>query len=649
MAISTQDVKLFKSERIDDTPQGGGRMTSTEIVDNELNNLFDDTSRLDRSRGRVSMRKAFGAVQTNNRDKFLGVHAIITDPPDDGQVSVTILELNDHDDERDDAKQYVESYLVAGAVTVMTLLDSQPEGARSIVAYVDELDTYTAPAPGDVIVLSVESVTQPNNGYQQFVRIDSVSSYVVQLSTRRKVVYTFDITSPLEITFPGGDLVEYPTIATRPTRIRETQLNRTVRYYGVVPLAEEAEPGDSVLKVSTILQPVVPASYSEVPVLDQALGPDRTAVIAAGPSYTETISGVSSSAGGGLTVGLPRGIQPGTLTLTLTAGSSGNNLTLVDNGSGGSTRTGGGANTVNSTAVVTYAGGNIVLASLPASVAYTVTAAYVPAAAIPDVAHTMGQLIDEPNTGFNYPFILIPKPAPGTVTATYRALGRWYTLTDNGSGQLIGAAGTGAGLVNYLTGTVNVTTGYQPDVGSSVLVGWRTPAHYLIRNTDTEILIGSIRLETDETIKPGSFSVSWEYAAVTYTVTDDGEGNLTGHCVAGAINYAEKFVQFVPTVYPAKLTELEVEYQALPGETYIPDPQPTPGPSTVTFTLPDAPHEPGSVRIRVAYEYLGTQRILEFVDDGNNVLLITVRGVDYAKGTVNYTTGDVVLDKEINL
>lgn len=643
MAITTQDVKLYKSERMDDTPDGGGRMTGNEVIDGELNNVFDDTSRLDRTLGRVSLRKAFGAVSTDNADRFLGVHAIVTDPPADGQVAVTILELNSHTDQRDDAKAYVENYLVASVSTPLTLYDNQPAGAQTIIGYVDVQDTYEPPPVGEVIVLSVEKSTDPNFGYQQFVRVSAISSYELVLnlgsSIVRKRVYTIEISAPLEITFPGTDIVENPTNAThRPTRVRETDLASGAKYYGVVPLAAEAEPGDSTIQVSTILQPVVPASFSEDPILDQPLGPERTAVVQAGPSYTEATAGLASNATGELSYQLPRAVTPQTLTLALTGAGTGNDATLVDVGMGELERSAGGANTTAALGTVINGTGLISITGLPASTSYSAAATYAPAAAIPDVGHTTGLLIDDNNRGFNYPFILIPKPAPGTVTMTYAALGRYYTLEDNGSGQLVGAPGTGAGTINYVTGTVNLTVGYEPDVGSSVLVGWRTKAHYLdITTTAGEI--GAISLTVDHPIKPGSVEITWDVDEVTYTVTDDGAGGLTGDCVSGRAYYGNQGLQFIPTHYPAKLDDINVEYLRQVRRTHTPSPQPTPGDPNTTFTLPDAPIEPRSVSMTVAYQNDGDFMLMAITDDGAGVL--NRKGA--AIGTINYTTGEVVL------
>ncbi|WP_374981843.1 hypothetical protein PSGK_15330 [Pseudomonas solani] len=46
MAITTNDVKLLKSQRLADEDDGGGRATGQVVADAEINNLFPNTRRL---------------------------------------------------------------------------------------------------------------------------------------------------------------------------------------------------------------------------------------------------------------------------------------------------------------------------------------------------------------------------------------------------------------------------------------------------------------------------------------------------------------------------------------------------------------------------------------------------------------------------
>ncbi|MFH7445211.1 hypothetical protein RA265_29485, partial [Pseudomonas syringae pv. tagetis] len=77
--------------------------------------------------------------------------------------------------------------------------------------------------------------------------------------------------------------------------------------------------------------------------------------------------------------------------------------------------------------------------------------------------------VTQNNQGMVWLAQLVPLPAPGTVVVDYRALGRWYRLTDNGRGQLVGKPGQGSGTINYMTGSLVLTTGALPDLDSSII------------------------------------------------------------------------------------------------------------------------------------------------------------------------------------
>ena len=65
---------------------------------------------------------------------------------------------------------------------------------------------------------------------------------------------------------------------------------------------------------------------------------------------------------------------------------------------------------------------------------------------------------------------------------SYRAQGKWYDLRDNGAGVLKGVSPEyGVGIVSYTTGTVAVTLGALPDVGSEIVYAWGGKANYFNR------------------------------------------------------------------------------------------------------------------------------------------------------------------------
>ena len=76
MAITNNDVKLFESQRLTDEEDGGGRVTGRKVIDGNVNNLFQDISRIDRSMGDMALRKAFIGIGIDNNDTYLGSHLI---------------------------------------------------------------------------------------------------------------------------------------------------------------------------------------------------------------------------------------------------------------------------------------------------------------------------------------------------------------------------------------------------------------------------------------------------------------------------------------------------------------------------------------------------------------------------------------------
>ncbi len=68
MAINKENIKLFESQRLTDEGGGGGRETGHVVADGQVNNLFRDISRIDRTVGDVSMRKVFMGVVLFNTE-----------------------------------------------------------------------------------------------------------------------------------------------------------------------------------------------------------------------------------------------------------------------------------------------------------------------------------------------------------------------------------------------------------------------------------------------------------------------------------------------------------------------------------------------------------------------------------------------------
>ncbi len=613
--INHADIKLMASQRLDDTDEGGGQMTATEVVDGAVNNLFPDISRFDRVYGRVSMRKAFLAVQTANRATYYGSHAVITEQAADPNVGVTFFSSEDWFDTREDAKNRIESYLVKGPQQQAALWGTHYVGSRAVSFFQDE--TTPVPSIGDVIVLVKDAGLSTE--LSQFVRLTDVTQetrtftymYGSTAVSYRKNVVTASFGESLIADFPGSEAFPGSTYKNSGTYPIGTMIYTTVaadasRYYGIATLADAAESGDLSVRVDSIFTPLVPSAQSETAIVDAGLGTAVSPITqtqAAGAQVTITRS-IAFTFGPNAQLFLGEGILPGTFSWS-------GGTALTDDGKGGIYA---GSTEVGS---IAYDTGVITFGGSMSSWSGTGTATYVPACAPVETSESGAIGIEAANRGFVYTYSCNPLPVPGTLRIDYLAGGKWYTLRDLGNGEVKGSdPALGSASVNFTTGSVSISLGAMPDIGSLILLFWGRSVLYSDVSGDTLAIKYPFSLN-HQGINQGSLVITWVGDGNgpgpdgRYGVIDDGEGKMVAANYSGGawvetatevgwVRYAAgegEFgigaTQYVPLsselfsisyAYGAKLTE------SFTGLTRDPD-------TTITLTIAGAPVVPGSVRI----------------------------------------------------
>ena len=639
MTINADQVKLFESERLTDETDGGGRATGNEVEDGQINNLFNDISRLDRTVGDVALRKAFLGIDTDNRDLYLGAHAIIVDPPADPLVHVLMFDAGTEDDERADAQQRIEAYVVQGARAQFELLGNQYENQRQIV--IVQREEQPLPAAGDVFVL------RNDQDDEQFVRVTEVESDIQTFTTqvggsfvdfqRRRAV--LGISAPLNELFPGGDPTPVGTaMASGSTRAKSevfgTEVADAARYWGVKRSVEDAEIGDVSIKASSIYANLVPSAQSEQPLSDQVLGYSKRAVrSAASADYTTVLTALYIS-GTVVRTFLPRSAVRGTVQLTL--GGS----TYLDDGSGVLTRSAG--TFPFSTLNIDYETGTIEGTRDSGTGSGTVagSATFRPGPPFTGRAETYAYQVTLNNRSFSYVrSFTATKPRPGTMTISFMALGKWYEITDPGNGVL---EGEGSGSISFGTGTVTVTLSALPDVGSSIIFNFlmdiadEVEAH----NGTISGAIPEVEIQLERGVAPESVTVEYTAGGETKTLTDDGEGLLTGDGT-GTIIYGTGEVTVKPEVVHDDGTSFEVDYTAVTPSTTTTSQTPVAG--VITGTIPNAPLLPGSVVFSALIKWLSgsmtnyATRNERIQDDGLGGFINRAGSINYATGAYSLT------------
>ncbi len=539
MPILTGDVKLVASQVMDDVVEGGGAPTATVIVDGASNSLFNDISEMDRAGGRVNLRKVFASIQTDDTDTYLGGNVVVADPPGDPRVAVTIFSTGQVFDRRTQARDRIEAYLNKGSLWNGFLLENHIAGQRSLQLF--QRPGAALPTIGKTLFLAMNEGLA--NEYAQYVRVTRVASETRTFSygsgggivDYEAVVVTCDLSDALRYDFPGSPPERLFTVATGKTRTRDTVVADAAKYCGVVKTTQPIAIGDVAASVSGVFTQLVPSAQTETPLLDLTAGGTAEALVESDNGTVSYTTSLAFNASTVLSVG--NAIQPGSLSISVSG------ATLLDNGGdllSGATVVG----TVN------YGRGLVALASSAPTYTGSKTITFRPGAAPIRVADTAGVRVDIENRSYNYILTIVPSPAPDTLQVSYRAQGQWYDLRDNGAGVLKGASPEyGVGTVSYSTGTVAVTLGALPDVGSEILYAWGSKANYFNRAASTIAPPAATFQLANTGITPHSVSITWNDGSAR-TATDNGAGQITGHAL-GTINYQTGLIEIAPGALPA--------------------------------------------------------------------------------------------------
>ena len=591
MPITTEDVKIRASQRLTDNTDGGGFMTATEIVDGSINNLFNDISRLDRTYGRVSLRKFFLHVDTDDTEMYSGAHMIISELTKDPLINVALFTTENEADLRLQAVNRLESYVTLGPRFQGWLWGDQPAGSRSLMVFMPV--GAEPPEVGDVLCLF------NNKGgaseYRQYVRVMKVEAndqgFTIGGSSITRKVLTIEIGDPLEVTFIG---IEMMANDNTPTSIYTTIVSDAAKYYGVMIPRTAIAAGDVNINVESIYTQLVPTSQAETPLLGLSPG-EAGPIKKSGESYSINFPSQTWT-----TLNLGQAIVPGTLQLSI--GST----VFADSGNGvlmqGSNQAG----------LIEYALGKI---TIEPSRSGTVSATFDPGAAMSLTPTTLMIPVFAASRGYNYVAIMWPPPMPGTISVDYMAEGKWYRLRDDGTGFLVpDIQDTGTGRIDYALGQLSLTAAALPDVDTPILIRWGAAVEVIRLQGAVDIEVDPVQhtLTGDGPVDPGSLTITWPVGIdQTATATDDGTGRITGDA-AGWVNYGSREMEFTPTKLPVSGGEYTINHRKYPHKTHTA--------SGAAFALPDAPIKPGTLALDVALSIGGWTHTYKLRDNGSGAM-----------------------------
>ena len=581
MATITQnDLEILKSEIMADTPDGGGLPTGIAVIDGVSNNLFPDVSDIDRLIGRVRLRKVSLAVKTANAELLQAPRMLLTELPDNPNISVFFFEASSFADRRVDAQNKIESYLAFGSKWAGHILETQLTGQRVIQVSLDKGDQI--PAVGQPLVI-VQNEGQSDEFYQYIrpLKVDTIERRFQRTvsETVTRIVVTIEFGDTLTKTYNGLAVNEFYQNANTSRRaiLREARVADAAKYYSASRLAEPVVAMQSrQVRLNSIYTQVVPSTQVETPILQR--DPANQVATQARGNGVITIN-QSVNVATNTAFSLPSGIAVGTLSINV----SGRSLTdrdgqLVDGNN-------------KAYAAIKYGVGQITWYDLLNTGQTNVTGSYKPASEFTRVAQTDYQVVDD-NAGYNFVREMGAEPVPNSLKITYTVGGNNYLVHDDGRGNLIDDDGNGRGTVQGKT--VLLTTAAIPDAASYIVYSFGVDLDTVKYGAQALLPAYHAAVIADEVV--GNITITWG-TGKTATISND---VITGDAT-GTFNANE--LRIAPNETVAKDTVFTVTYsKVLDSMTTAIDANYSPQAANGVFT--------GSVNIGSAIEDLSFNVIL---------------------------------------
>lgn len=489
---------------MDDVSNGGGGPSGVVIADGQSNAIFNDVTELDRSNGAVSIRQLTVSVQTPDTDSYMGCTIVVSKPPNDPNVSITLAKCTPFA-RRTDIANTLENYLIQASEWNGFLFENHVAGQRSIQLF-QRPGTPLPPIGRTFALIQSEGLPAQSTQYVRTTKVESVTRTFSESTGNgyadyQATVVTCELTDALRSNFAGIPPSRlYARNATK-TVVRDTSIADAAMFYGATTLSSVGSVGDSVLKVSSVYTQLVPSSRTESIALDQKPASQRRLTLAQSPRlieigvtpHTMRVRVGQENRGFAWTQMLKPRPAPGTVVISYMA--LGNWYNITDDGLG--VLTGAGVGTVNyqtgSVAVTMPAmpdAGSSIIFSWGENTAYTSRAGQAGYRA-PEFAWTLPQ----------------SPLKPGSVAITWLSGNVLKTATDNGTGGFTGHA---TGEINYAAGQIFLRPAAAIDAGGE----FQTQYTYSTQMTENFPGIapdagGFALVNLQEQPTPNSVSVRW--------------------------------------------------------------------------------------------------------------------------------------------
>ncbi|WP_338794551.1 hypothetical protein [Acidovorax sp. DW039] len=466
MPLLAGDILFARSVSMNDAPESGGPPSAQLLTSGRSNEIFPDISEETRTVGRVEIYQIFGVLRNTDTTPFMGSNVILAEPPADPNVSIVMLTLKDPFATRAQIAKRIESGMSAGSEWAGYLLEAAYSTMKSM--QVLQRPGMKPPSIGKTYVLvyneglagerrarvRIKALTTETRTFTEI-----INNVLVDFEAQ---VTTCELFDGLPADFPGSPPSRTYARQANKTIIRETIYSDSGLFYSASRLTAATQINDNWLQLSSVYVRVVPNSRTTVASVDQRPGARQTLVLATSPRRVEVgitphsrrIRIAEENAGAIFVEQLTPLPEAGTTTVEYWA--LGQRYVLVDDGTGRLEGAGSG--------VVSLFTGSLTftLRQIP-DIGSSINISFGSRIAYTDRSN-QGASVRAPEFAFTIDADAVTdQVVPGSLQLKYLSGGVVRTVTDNGSGQLAGAA---SGRIDYPSRLVLLRPTVMPDAGA---------------------------------------------------------------------------------------------------------------------------------------------------------------------------------------
>lgn len=279
MPLLNGDIRFARSAVMADTENGGGPPTNQLIPDGASNPMFPDLSEDAWTGGLVEVRQVHAVLRNTDTAPLLGANIIVAQPPDDPNVSITMIKSPGTFARRADLVKIIEASSTPGSEFNGFLLGNLVVGHRGLKIGQRPGQTTPSVNTGLVLVLDEGLVTEQVQ-YVRIRRVTVATEYFTvevggQFVDMPIQVADCELYSEIQYDFPGSEANRFYARQAGKTLTRRVNVTDAGTFYSASRLTEACVPTDLDIKIASVYTQIVPNTRTETPLLNQFPGGTR--------------------------------------------------------------------------------------------------------------------------------------------------------------------------------------------------------------------------------------------------------------------------------------------------------------------------------------------------------------------------------------